>query len=151
VESNNLNQRHLNKLLIYPRFQIKLILANIALIIGVILAIGFQVNRSFLHLKEVGDKVGLAPNHPYYEFIKYQNQIINHNLFYAFVISAIISTLIMFYYSHRVAGPIVRLIGFFKDIKNGGELKPLSFRKDDYFTELTLEVNSALDSLNSKG
>lgn len=147
MESNNKNQRSFSKILIYPQFQARLILANITLIVITIIAIGIQIHRSFLHLKEVGTSIGLPANHPYFEFIKYQNQIINSNLIYAFVFSAIVSTLLIFYYSHRVSGPIVRLLGFFKDMNKGMELKPLTFRKGDYFTELTIEINSVIESM----
>ena len=150
MQSNNSNQRNFSKILIYPHFQVKLIIANLLLIFGIILAVGIQVHSTFNHLKEMGNEVGLAQSHPYFEFVSYQSNLINNGLLVVFIISAIISTVIIFYLSHRVAGPIVRLIRFFKDLRSTGEIQPLKFRKNDYFTELTSEVNTALDSLRIK-
>lgn len=141
------NDRKWKRILIYPRFQLTMIITNIVLLLVTITAIGVQINRSFAHLREVGVSVGLPATHPYFNFINYQSDMIHNYLLYACVISVLLSIFIMFYFSHRVAGPVVRLISYFKGIRETGENSELKFRDNDYFSELPAEINGALEKI----
>lgn len=52
--------------------------------------------------------------------------------------------------SHRAAGPLFRLKKYFSDISSGGKVVPLTFRKNDYFQDVTEVINSALDKITKK-
>lgn len=47
--------------------------------------------------------------------------------------------------SHKIAGPMFKLSSHLSKIRNGGEIKPVSFRSGDYFQEVADEVNQTLD------
>ncbi len=136
-----------SKYLIYPRFQLTLVAAT-ALAFAVASAlIGFQTWRSVKSLVDMGVQAGLQPDHPYFQFLQLQARTI-----YAFVaagcgVGLIISTATVFYVSHRMAGPLVRLQRHFEEIRKTGEVRTIAFRKSDYFSELPQVINEGLEAV----
>jgi sensor histidine kinase YesM len=52
--------------------------------------------------------------------------------------------------SHKIAGPMYKLMNFLRDIRNGGEIRPIFFRDGDNFHEVADEVNLLMDHLMSQ-
>ena len=50
--------------------------------------------------------------------------------------------------SHKIAGPIYKLVKYMKGIRNGENLGQLFFRKGDYFPELAEEFNETFEKIN---
>jgi hypothetical protein len=145
MKNNHVN-RSPRKLLIYPRFQVTLLTLNMTIILVGFILIGYQNIRLFSHLKEMGTASNLPPDHAYFKFIDYQTHTM---LTYAAVIFAVVivlSTLASLWLSHKVAGPIVRMKGFFKSLaeSESPQASELKFRKGDFFSDLPELVNEAL-------
>ena len=66
-----------------------------------------------------------------------------------FVILMIIC-IVMLFLTHRIAGPMYKLQNTFKDIKNGGPLKRIYFRKGDNFHEVAHADNEAVEVLQAR-
>ena len=135
------------KLLIYPKFQLSLIFWNI-LIFFTITAIQLIVShKAFTNFKELGETAGFESSHPYFAFIeRYEAEFIQYALIGAGLglICFVVANLIL---SHKISGPICRLKSYFSGLEK--DKRPtLSFRKNDFFSELPAEINSALDRLS---
>lgn len=139
------------KLLIYPKFQLTLLLGNLLVIAGILLSVYISVNRAFNKLYEDGVNAGLMENHAYFEFLRYQSLTILNSIIFAFIAGFIVSAVWMLLLSNKLAGPILRLRGFFGGIARGDSSYPkVSFRKGDFFTELPPLINDALEKIESK-
>lgn len=134
------------KYLIYPRFQLTLIALNAGLFVLAGVGVIFQVERSFYYLGQLGPLTGLPPEHPFYAFTNHQQHQIRLALWSAFAIAFALSSFLTLLVSHKLAGPVVRMKGYFGQLgqPSQGEPKKLSFRKGDFFNELPPIINSAL-------
>ena len=66
-----------------------------------------------------------------------------------FVILMIVC-IVMLFLTHRIAGPMYKLINTFKEIKAGGPLKRIYFRKGDNFHEVAHAYNEAIEVLQAR-
>ncbi len=136
------------KFIIYPQFQIPLLILDVAIISSFFLACLFSVNRSYAYLKNEGVKIGLTSGHSYFDFLNQQANLVYHSIFISFVICLLVSLLFTVIISQRLAGPIVRLRQFFGEIAKGENSDiTLSFRKGDFFPDLPEMINRALQKL----
>ncbi len=136
------------RLLIYPRFQLTLIIANTVMMSLAFAFIGVQVARSFSKLKQMGINVGLPESHAYYLFLDFHASTLYYNLGIAIAAGFFLSALITLFVSHRLAGPLVRLTNHLTSIVRGERpIRPLSFRKHDFSSELPALFNSAIESV----
>lgn len=137
--------------LIYPKFQMTLILANIGLVSLCMLVFGLELLRTFNNLKDIGRNINLPANHAFFNFIDWQLNSILLTLSAAYLLAVGFSTLATLIISHRLAGPIVRMRGYFQEIAKTGHIeKRLSFRKKDFFNDLPEDINQALDKVSNK-
>jgi hypothetical protein len=130
------------QLLIYPRFQLILVFGNSLLLLAILGSAYFSVNQSFNNLIKNGHKAGLDDNHPYFKLLEYQLTHITKNLLISFAVGALLSTLWMLLLSNKLAGPILRLKKYFKNL-DPADYKPVNFRKGDFFLELPPLINDA--------
>ncbi|MBP5296151.1 MAG: hypothetical protein J6Y94_02335 [Bacteriovoracaceae bacterium] len=63
--------------------------------------------------------------------------------------SAIIFVLCIFI-THRIAGPLFKLTNYLKNLDSMPEIKPLHFRKGDYFQEIPEALNSLVARVQAK-
>jgi hypothetical protein len=145
--------------LIYPKFQLTLILLNNLIIIGILMPIFVATAYSFAKLKRMGINAGLQQQHVYFKFLNLQKHLIESTFGIAVICGILVSTGIAIFISHRVAGPIVRLKEYFGALADHSEdspeahrqsLKPIHFRKGDFFDELPNEINRALEKIQSQ-
>lgn len=142
------NKFRLN-VLIFPKFQIPLILVNSALIIVAFAFVWMQAYRSYAYLHELGATAQLPADHVYYEFVNLQAKTLYRNLGWATLATLVTSAATTLYLSFRFAGPLVRLQGYFQSIVDEGRISaPLSFRRGDFLSELPPVVNRALHRVN---
>ena len=139
-------------LLIYPKFQLTLIGINSFVLAGMFLVISFQISNAVKTLTQSGTDLHLEPTHPYFAFLHAVTHLLNTYLRWGFLACAVVSSIAILLVSHRVAGPMVRLRGYFKDISEKGSESafPLKFRKGDFFTDIPPAVNSAFDKVLNK-
>lgn len=127
-----MNARQFKNILIYPKFQLTLIGINIIVNSAAFILIYFSVNDVFDKLKNMGMKINLAVDHPYYIFLKHSQEMMDIKLYWAFATSIIFSSIISMIISHKMVGPIYRLRKFFREIDNTEAIPNLDFRKNDY-------------------
>ncbi|MBK9295090.1 MAG: hypothetical protein IPM57_11745 [Oligoflexia bacterium] len=136
------NNRLLKNLIIYPTFQYKLVILTVLLsLITPLVLIAFQY-ISFSQLYSVGTESNLQQTHPYFVFLnQFQNQFYK-TLALSLIVSFVLSFILGILFSHRVAGPLVKMIDFFNKVAE----KPtddgkITFRQGDMFQELPEAYN----------
>lgn len=135
--------------IIYPSFQWILIISNFILIFLVAGITLFQTNQSYENLVQMGKRVKLPTNHPYFGFLNNQYENLYEYLSWALIISLTLSFLITLFISHKFAGPLVRLKNYFDEISKTGEIKELKFREGDYLSDLPEKVNNAFNKIKN--
>lgn len=142
------NNRSIVRFLIYPRFQLMLIVSNITITLLASASTYFFIYNEFKHFYELGEKIKIATDHPYFKMIRLQEHRIILALMSSFGIAVLISTLATMVISHRLAGPIYKTRKYFETILSTGDVKfGLSFRRGDFFSDLPLIINKAIDLL----
>ena len=140
------------KLLIYPSFQLRLVIFNALVMAGAFSIMAFEIRLALSDLRAMGVSVSLQPGHPYFKFVDFHSQRLYWAVGISFILSSVVSSLITLRLSHRLAGPIARLRSFFISLsENGlksGEPESLKFRKNDFFGDLPPVINSAIQNLN---
>jgi hypothetical protein len=138
------------KFLIYPKFQVTLLLINSSIIGLVVLMLGVQLSRFYGYLQELGVKAKLPADHLYFQFVNLQQEEMVVSMFFAAGFSILLTMIITLYLSHKLAGPITRVISYFNDISDNKRVeRELTFRKKDFFQELPPAVNRALKEVNN--
>lgn len=133
--------------LIYPRFQLLLIMVNTLIMAGTFGFVALQTYLSFERLREMGLNVKLDPSHAYFKFVNYQESHLYGYLLVALAAGFIISLGMTLFLSHRLAGPLVRLRKHFEMMGDSGKYVPVQFRKGDFFKELPPVINRAIESI----
>ncbi len=136
------------KFLIIPKFQLPLIyfVSSLFLIFS-LLALGL-IFYNFHEMKVLGLEIGLAHGHPFFEFIKNQQKLFVLS-FSAFFIVGVIGTFIfILYFSHRMAGPIYKLLLFLEKDQPDGER--IVFRKNDFLKPHEEKLNQLFSSHKTK-
>ncbi|MGR3177472.1 MAG: hypothetical protein ACUZ8E_05410 [Candidatus Anammoxibacter sp.] len=131
------------KLLIYPKFQLIFLFANLVVLLSTILFVKIQISRTYEHLIKLGVEENLKAGHPYFRFVSLQETTLTQNLWAAAIVSAIVSIISTLILSHRIAGPFTRLKSYFKAISETAEVKPLKFRDRDFFSDVPQIINDA--------
>ena len=135
------------RLLILPQFQLKLLGANLAILSAVTAIIWLQMNSAFTDLTATAGTSGIEAEF-YHRYLAFQARSMNLSLGFAFITALVVSTVLTLMISHRFSGPMVRLRGYFRDLGQcGGQIAPLSFRKNDVLSYLPPLVNQAVDHL----
>ena len=131
--------------LIYPQFQLRLMAFVISILLVSNLIFLAQIYRTHNFFVNVGRELGLPAVHPYFTFLQSQQHEMLLQLGVASVVSVVVSLLVLFYLSHRIAGPVVKLKGHLqKVIASDDGVEDLQFRKDDFFSDLPALVNESL-------
>lgn len=101
----------------------------------------------FFAFEVQGQALGLAIDHPYFQFLNEQKSITDK--LFGVTTAAVLLVLGSFgiVLSHRVAGPVYRVSEHLRDMAETHNYKALSFRKSDEFPELAGAVNSLVESL----
>lgn len=128
-------------LLILPNFQLKFLRFLILMVVLVCLLFYTSVFGFIYYWKTVGISAGLSENSVFFDFLEQMKISLGYILSGTLLMTAIIILTIGLYMSHKIAGPIYNMLKYFKEIKSQGWIKPLSFRNDDYFSELSECLN----------
>jgi len=141
-------KRKRSRFLIYPKFQLTLLLVNSGIIFSLIMIVRYKTQQYFSELHDVGIASNLDSTHPYFQLLTVQSETFYSMLTSAFSFGTCLSIVVTIFLSHRLAGPIVRLRGHFQSICDGrGYSENLKFRKMDFFSDLPPIVNQAVHKL----
>jgi nitrogen fixation/metabolism regulation signal transduction histidine kinase len=58
--------------------------------------------------------------------------------------------LVCIFQGHKIAGPIFKLKQFLLEVKKGGTIPEIKFRKNDHFKDLADEINDTFKSIRNK-
>lgn len=135
--------------LIYPTFQLRMLFANLGAVLLIFTMTAWLVNDAFERMLDTGYAAGMSSSHPYFAFVREQSGRVIRAVGISCVIGFVISAITTLRLSHRIAGPFVRLRGYFKGISEGQPVRPVSFRHGDYFLEVPPLINAALSRINT--
>ena len=138
------------KYLIYPKFQLTLIFANLFIMLCNFAIVGVQSFRSIEYFKKLGLNEKLPLSHSYFTFLNYQGETMMNYMVAGFIMSAVFSCLVTLFITHKMAGPLVRLLGEMRNISNSGKYRAIKFRKDDYLVELPEAISDAFAIVANK-
>ncbi len=144
----NSQNRKKRSLLINPKFQWTLIgyTAMIATLI-LITVYGF-ISYGFHDFVQIGNQAGLPTDHIYFQFIQMQEVTFNRVILMIALVIGLILLVGGLVISHKIAGPVYRMQKEFNDMRESGssELRPIQFRKGDFFPELAESYNSFVEA-----
>lgn len=128
-------------LLINPKFQLSF-MAHMAVMALFVVGVIFFANQLFFNeFHQQGRALGLPPEHVFYQFLNEQQRTMNWIFgLTAFGVTGVISVMGL-YLSHRVAGPMYRLLRHFEASSDGEKAAQVKFRERDYFQEVAEACN----------
>ncbi len=136
------------KFLIIPKFQLPLIyFVSILFLVFSFIALGL-VLFNFHEMKLLGQEIGLAQGHPFFNFIQNQEKLLTLSLTTFIVFGLVGNFIFILYFSHRLAGPIYKLIRFLEDEELEGQ--KIIFRKNDFLKPYEEKLNKLFEGQNSK-
>lgn len=131
----------------YPQLQWALLTINIIVNSFLFTILSVRVKLFFDSLIDLGNQSGFDENHVYFQFLKSQQEYLKFEFSLAFLISLVVSSALVLWISHRLAGPLLRLREHLSKIAETGVYSKIIFRKSDYFQDLSNNLNEALDRL----
>lgn len=137
------------RFLIFPQFQLRLLAANLAVIVVIAGIIWYQMTRSFTELTEAAGIAGVEAEF-YRNYLAFHSRQLNVSLTISFVTAIVVSMGLTLVLSHRFSGPLVRLRGYFRHLSEKHEFDPipqLNFRRGDYLCDIPPLVNQAIDRI----
>lgn len=137
--------------MIYRRFQFTLVALNAGLITFLFAVFLLFQWRSYAKLVQMGEQAHLSANHPFFQLLELQMGSTRFYMSVAYGVALVLGCFLTLVASHKLAGPIVRMKGFFTRIANQGKVtEKISFRRGDFFRELPAEINRALEAIARK-
>ena len=138
------------KYLIYPAFQVPLIIGGF-LGVSVCAALLISlINSSLVEFMTLGTNAGFPPDHPYFQLLTAQQKIVFWKLTIGVVISLLFNGLFFLWLSYRLVAPISKLKDYLtqycEENPKGIATPPLMFRRHDFGVDLVRLINKALDS-----
>ncbi len=137
--------------LVYPKFQLSLILVN-ALITTVVFGfITYQVVRAYVALDDQIQSSRLPAQNLFVELLNAQLQSLVYHLAVGLIVSLIFSGTITLIISNKMAGPITRLKEIFiKTARTGEWPENVHFRQGDFFIDLPPIINQAVQAIKRR-
>lgn len=138
------------KYLIYPPFQLALLLANVISVLACLAIFATLLSSSFNEMIQLGQQAGFPEGHPYFQFLSVQGSTVVRRLLVAVAICLVLNTVLFIWLSHRLVGPIYGMklyLQRYVEARGRGERSPpIVFRKNDFFQDLAGHLNEALDT-----
>ena len=137
--------------LVYPKFQLTLILLNTLITTALFTLTIFLVMRSHLFLETLVRQTRLPAQGLFIQLMTEQLRTLVFYMVIAFVVTILSTATLTMLISHRMAGPIKRLSGFFSEIGRTGDFPPeIRFREGDFFQELPPQINEAFLAIKKR-
>ena len=134
------------KYLVYPQFQMTLIILNTAVTMALFGLIAYMVIRSHLYLENLVKQTRLPAQNLFIQLLTDQLRSLLIYMFVALGIGLVTTATFTLLLSHKMAGPMIRLKLFFGQVSKSGEFPDqLKFREGDFFQELPPAINTAFN------
>lgn len=139
-----------NWALINPRFQLRLIgWMWITSVLTVAVFYG-SLSYFFWSFTQRGVTLGLPSHHVFFEFMREQQVQMNWVFLVTAILVWVVILIIGWVVSHRVAGPLHRLMKHFQDVADGKTINDVTFRTNDYFSEVAESYNRQLSYFRNR-
>jgi hypothetical protein len=139
------------KYLVYPRFQMTLILLNSAVTVVLFGFTALLVVRSHLFLENLVKQTRLPAQNLFTQLLTQQLRNLLIYMSLAVLVAVFITGISTLLLSHKLAGPMIKLRNYFNSItKNGDFPEDLHFREGDFFQDLPPTINQAFTALKKK-
>lgn len=132
-------------------------LLNLLAVAGTLAFLSIEAFRAYGALRELGRGVGLPEEHPYFEALAGFARDWAWRGGIAAFLSLLMAGTATLLISHRLAGPMIRMRGYFKALAEdrhleqpGGRIPTLHFRRGDFFRDLPPAINEALARLETR-
>lgn len=132
------------KLLTYPKFQLSVLASILFADVIIFAAILYRLHVNFEFLKSMGQKASLPENHIFFESLIIQEKMLSKDIFIVFAVSLLFTVFFTLYLSNKITGPIIRLKSHLEGYLSGKQKNSLSFRENDYFTDIPPLINKIL-------
>jgi hypothetical protein len=133
--------------LVNPSFQLKVVGYTLLLLV-LTTGIFYMSNLYFIwKFIDIGRSLGFPDSHPFFRFIVEQRRMMNSIFAITAGVTSVAVILGGVFFSHRVAGALHRLESHIDEVTATRELKEVSFRKGDYFSELAESFNRLMAAL----
>lgn len=140
-------KRKWRNFLIYPRYQLAILIGHLLILVAGFIVIYYQVQNSFFQLDEVASAKNILASPLYKELVLYQENFILTTIFSTMIYCFVVAALFSIVFTHKSAGAIYGLKKYLKDIAEQGWKRPLIFRKNDLHQELPEIVNAAIERI----
>jgi hypothetical protein len=139
------------KYLVYPKFQMTLIIVNSLVTIVLFGFTSLLVVRSHIYLESLVRQTRLPAQNLFSQLLTQQLRSLLVYMGIAAVVAVVTMGVTALMLSHKMAGPMIRLRNFFNGIaKNGDFPDNLTFRDGDFFQDLPPTINQAFTALKKK-
>lgn len=133
--------------LIYPRYQLAIMIGHLLILSGGFIVIYYQVQNSFYQLDEMAAAKNILASPFYKELVLYQENFILMTIFKTMIYCFVVAIIFSIIFTHKSAGAIYGLKKYLSDIVKDGWKRPLTFRKSDLHQELPEVLNSAIERI----
>lgn len=139
------------KYLVYPQFQVTLIILNTLITLVIFGLIAYLVVRSHLYLENLVKQTRLPAQNLFIQLLTEQLRSLLIYMFASLGVGLVTTATFTLLLSHKMAGPMVRLKSFFAQVTKTGDFpETLRFREGDFFQELPPAINQAFTILKKK-
>lgn len=139
------------KYLVYPKFQMTLIVMNSLVTVVLFTMTVLLMVKSHLYLENAVKQTRLPAQNIFIQMLDNQLRSLLIYMGIATFSAVLITGIATLLFSHKLAGPMIKLRRYFGDIeKNGDFHEDLNFRKTDFFLDLPPTINRALHALKKK-
>lgn len=139
------------KYLVYPKFQLTLIILNTIVTLVLFGLTSLLVVRSHIYLEELVRQTRIPAQNLFTQLLTQQLRTLLIYMAVAMVVGLFTTGIATLLLSHKMAGPMIRLKNFFTDISKSGNFpESLNFRDGDFFQDLPPMINQAFDHLKRK-
>ncbi len=142
-----MRNRKLNNYIIFPKFQLTLVVINLLIMTVCFILVFYQVYDSFHEINQLGVRLQLSSDSAFFKVMDYHKDKIIFRLGVSAAVCYIFSFILTVIISHKVSGPLFRLKKYFLDLQQNGYKEKLSFREGDYYGELPDIINEGLENI----
>lgn len=143
-------QRKWKNYLIFPRFQVSLLIFNILIVVSAVLIVGYQFDKNLEVVDSVASRFGLASNQIFLEMMQELKADFIMTVWFVFLATFTLCFGFTVVFSHKIVGATHRLKQYFNDVKENGHSYDLTFREGDLDPELADCVNEAIAKIKEE-
>jgi methyl-accepting chemotaxis protein len=137
-----------NKLII-PDFQLKFAFSFLLPMLMASIGFWIMIELFIKKMIDLGKQQNLPVNHDYFQLLEIQRIELLTSLLIFSIILAIVFLVWGVIYSHRIAGPLYKLRKWLQETSTleGALERPVVFRKNDFFKEISSAVNEFIEKV----